>query len=431
MGEGVEAESNVWEDFVPLTLSMPASAPPAAALRQEFLFDPDVVFLNHGSFGATPEPVFAEYGRWQRELERQPVEFLGRRAEDLLDGARAAMAAYLGCARDDLVFVPNATTGINVVAKSLALEPGDEVVGTDLEYGACERSWEWLCQQRGARYVKAHAPLPLTSPDEVVEAIFAAVTPRTRAIFLSHVTSGTALRLPIETVGQRAREAGILTVVDGAHAVGQWPVDLDAIGVDLYASNFHKWLCAPKGSGFLYAHPDQQQWLESPIVSWGWVDGNDHHRPQSQFVSRNQIQGTRDIAAFLSAPAAVAYQEARDWETVRERCHALAVEARDRIAALSALPQIAPVESWDGYRWFRQMAVAPLPHGIDGKSLKRRLYDEYRVEAPITSWNDQPFIRISFQGYNTRDDLEALMVALEDLLPQMTPAVSTGVTALD
>jgi isopenicillin-N epimerase len=416
---------------VPLTLSMPASAPPAAALRQEFLFDPDVVFLNHGSFGATPEQVFAEYGRWQRELERQPVEFLGRRAEDLLDGARAAMAAYLGCARDDLVFVPNATTGINVVAKSLALEPGDEVVGTDLEYGACERSWEWLCQQRGARYVKAHAPLPLTSPDEVVEAIFAAVTPRTRAIFLSHVTSGTALRLPIETVGQRAREAGILTVVDGAHAVGQWPVDLDAIGVDLYASNFHKWLCAPKGSGFLYAHPDQQQWLESPIVSWGWVDGNDHHRPQSQFVSRNQIQGTRDIAAFLSAPAAVAYQEARDWETVRERCHALAVEARDRIAALSALPQIAPVESWDGYRWFRQMAVAPLPHGIDGKSLKRRLYDEYRVEAPITSWNDQPFIRISFQGYNTRDDLEALMVALEDLLPQMTPAVSTGVTALD
>jgi isopenicillin-N epimerase len=416
---------------VSLSLSTPVSAPSAEALRQEFLLDPDVVFLNHGSFGATPEPVFAEYGRWQRELERQPVEFLGRRAEDLLDEARAAMAAYLGCARDDLVFVPNATTGINVVAKSLALEPGDEVVGTDLEYGACERSWEWLCQQRGARYVKAHVPLPLTSPDEVVEAIFAAVTPRTRAIFLSHVTSGTALRLPIETVGQRAREAGILTVVDGAHAVGQWPVDLDAIGVDLYASNFHKWLCAPKGSGFLYAHPDQQQWLESPIVSWGWVDGNDHHRPQSQFVSRNQIQGTRDIAAFLSAPAAVAYQEARDWETVRERCHALAVEARDRIAALSALPQIAPVESWDGYRWFRQMAVAPLPHGIDGKSLKRRLYDEYRVEAPITSWNDQPFIRISFQGYNTRDDLEALMVALEDLLPQMTPAVSTGVTALD
>ena len=407
---------------MPLSPSMAVSAPSAEVLRQEFLLDPDVVFLNHGSYGATPEPVFAEYGRWQRELERQPVEFLGRRAEDLLDEARAAMADYLNCSRDDLVFVPNATTGINIVARSLPLQAGDEVVGTDLEYGACERSWQWVCQQRGARYVTAHVPLPLTSPDEVVEAIFAAVTPRTRAIFLSHVTSGTALRLPIEAVARRAREAGILTVVDGAHAVGQWPVDLGAIGVDLYASNFHKWLCAPKGSGFLYAHPDQQGWLESPIVSWGWVEGSDRHRPQSQFVSRNQFQGTRDLAAFLSAPAAVAYQEARDWETVRERCHALAAEARTRIAALAGLPQIAPVESRDGYRWFRQMAAAALPDGIDGKALKRRLYDEYRVEAPVTWWDEKPFIRVSFQGYNTRGDLEALISALEDLLPEMVPA---------
>jgi isopenicillin-N epimerase len=404
-------------------LSLTVQAPSAEELRQEFLLDPDVVFLNHGSFGATPEPVFAAYQRWQRELERQPVEFLGRRAEGLLDEARAAMAAYVGCSRDDLVFVPNATTGVNVVARSLPLEPGDEVVGTDLEYGACERAWEWFCDKRGARYEKAHVPLPLTSPDEVVEAMFAAVTPRTRAIFLSHVTSGTALRLPVEGVARRAREMGILTVVDGAHAVGQWPVDLEALGADFYASNFHKWLCAPKGSGFLYARRDQQSWVESPIVSWGWVEGrNDHFRPESQFVSRNQIQGTRDLAAFLSAPAAVTYQQQRDWETVRERCHALAVEARERIAALAGLPNIVPVKSPDGYRWFRQMAIAPLPEGIDGHALQRCLYDEYRVEIPVTWWSDKPFIRFSFQGYNTRDDLEALLAALESLLPRMTPA---------
>ena len=400
-----------------MPLLSPVTAPSAEALRQEFLLDPDVVFLNHGSFGATPEPVFAEYGHWQRELERQPVEFLGRRAEDLLDEARAAMAAYLGCARDDLVFVPNATTGINVVARSLPLEPGDEVVGTGLEYGACERTWEWFCAKRGAHYTRAHIPLPLADPDEVVDAIFAAVTPRTRAIFLSHVTSGTALRLPVEAVARRARELGIVSVVDGAHAVGQWPVDLDALGVDCYASNFHKWLCAPKGSGFLYAHPDQHPWLESPIVSWGWVDGNAHFRTESPFVSRNQMQGTRDIAAFLSAPAAVAYQAERDWEAVRERCHALASEARERIAALSGLPQISPVESAPDYRWFRQMAIAPLPRGIDGVELKRRLYDEFRVEVPITGSIDQPYLRVSFQGYNTRDDLESLMAALEELLP--------------
>jgi isopenicillin-N epimerase len=309
-----------------------------------------------------------------------------------------------------------------VVARSLPLETGDEVVGTDLEYGACDRTWEWFCAKRGARYVRAHIPLPLTSPDEVVEAVFAAVTPRTRAIALSHVTSGTALRLPVEEVAQRARELGILTVVDGAHAVGQWPVDLRALGVDLYASNFHKWLCAPKGSGFLYAHPDQQAWLESPIVSWGWVEGNDRHRPEAQFVSRNQMQGTRDLAAYLAAPAAVEYQRERDWETVRERCHALAVEARARIAALSGQPQIVPVESPAGYRWFKQMAVAPLPDGIDGAALKRCLYDEYRIEVPITWSDEHRFVRVSFQGYNTRDDLEALMAALEALLPRMTPA---------
>jgi isopenicillin-N epimerase len=398
------------------------TAPPAETLRQEFLIDPDVVFLNHGSFGATPEPVFNDYSRWQRELERQPVEFLGRRAAGLLDDARAEMATYLGCRTDDLVFVPNATTGVNVVARSLPLGPGDEVVGTDLEYGACERTWEWFCQQRGARYVKAHVPLPVTAPEEVVDAVFAAVTPRARAIFLSHITSTTALRLPIEMVASRAREAGILTIVDGAHAVGQIPVDLTASGVDLYSSNFHKWLCAPKGSGFLYARAEHQPWLESTIVSWGWVPESDHFRPESQFVSRNQLQGTRDIAAYLAAPAAIAYQEARDWESVRERCHALAIEARDRIAALSGQPQIAPIASPEGYRWFRQMAVAPLPAEIDGQTLKRRLYDEYRIEIPVTWWNERPYIRFSFQGYNTHDDLETLVTALEQLLPEMTPA---------
>jgi isopenicillin-N epimerase len=390
----------------------------ADALRAEFLIDPAVAFLNHGSFGATPEPVFAEYGRWQRELEWQPVEFLGRRAEELLDAARATMSEYLGCRSDELVFIPNATTGVNIVARSLPLQPGDDVVGTDLEYGACERAWEWFCGKQGARYVRAHISLPVSSPDEVVDAIFAAVTPSTRAIFLSHITSGTALRLPVEAVARRAREAGILTVVDGAHAVGQIAVDLDASGVDAYAGNFHKWLCAPKGSGFLFARPERHAWLESPIVSWGWVESSDRFRPDSQFVSRNQAQGTRDLAAYLATPAAVAYQQSREWDAVREGCHALAREARERIAALTGLPHIAPEESPDGYRWFAQMAAIPLPESVDAAELKRRLYDDYLIEVPIPSHDGKPMIRVSFQGYNTRNDLERLIAALEQLLPE-------------
>ena len=388
------------------------------ALRAEFLLDPDVVFLNHGSFGARPKPIYDEHLRWEREIERQPVEFIGRRAEELLDDARAAMAAYLNCPRDDLVFMTNATTGVNVVARSIPLAPGDEVLGTDLEYGACARAWEWFAGKRGARYVEARVPVPLTDPEEVTAAIFAAVTPRTRVIFLSHITSGSAIRLPVEAVAQRARELGILTVIDGAHAVGQIPVDLQAIGADCYASNFHKWLCAPIGSGFLYARPEAQVWLESPIVSWGWVEERgDHFRPESQFVSRNQIQGTRGLAPFLSAPAAVQYLAERDWETVRERCHALAVEARERIAAMTGLPQIAPLASRDDFRWFRQMAVAPLPETIDGHELKRRLHDEFRIEIPVTWIAEKPYIRFSFQGYNSRSDMETLIAALEQLLP--------------
>jgi isopenicillin-N epimerase len=401
-------------------VSLISAAPSAEALRAEFLIDPDVAFLNHGSFGATPEPVFAEYGRWQRELERQPVEFLGRRADGLLDAARATMSDYLGCRSDELVFNPNATTGVNVVARSLPLRPGDEVVGTDLEYGACERTWEWFCAKQGANYVKAHVPLPVSSPDEVVNAIFNAVTPRTRAIFLSHITSGTALRLPVEEVARRARDVGILTVVDGAHAVGQIAVDLAAIGVDAYAGNFHKWLCAPKGSGFLFARPEHHAWLESPIVSWGWVESSDRFRPDSQFVSRNQAQGTRDLAAYLATPAAVAYQQARDWDTVRERCHALALEARERIAALTGLPQIAPEASPEGYRWFAQMAAIPLPETVDTGELKRHLYDDFLIEVPITSHEGKPLIRVSFQGYNIQNDLDRLIAALEQLLPELS-----------
>ena len=282
-------------------------------------------------------------------------------------------------------------------------------------------------EQRGARYVKAHVPLPLTSPDEVVEAIFAAVTPRTRAIFLSHVTSGTALRLPIEAVARRAREAGILTVVDGAHAVGQWPVDLDAIGVDLYASNFHKWLCAPKGSGFLYARPEQQRWLESPIVSWGWVEGNDHHRPQSQFVSRNQIQGTRDIAAFLTAP--------RRWRTRKpgtgRPCASGVTPSRWRRGTGSprspACRRSRRSRVAGGYRWFRQMAIAPLPDGIDGKALKRRLYDEYRVETPVTWWDEQAVHSGFVPGLQHAGRSGGADFALENLLPEMTPGYGSVV----
>jgi len=386
---------------------------PPDSLRDLFLLDPDVVFLNHGSYGACPRPVFDEYQRWQRELERQPVEFLGRRSDALLADARGVLGRYLNAAADDLVFVPNATSGLNVVARSLPLAAGDEVLATDHEYGALDLTWAHLCAKAGARYVRQSVPLPVTSPEEVVDAVWSGVTPRTKVLFLSHVTSRTALTFPVAALCRRARDAGILSIVDGAHAPGHIPVDLPAIGADVYAGNCHKWLCAPKGSAFLHVRPEQQSWVEAMIVSWGWAE-------KHTFVSRNQWQGTRDIAAFLAVPAAIAFQAAHDWDAVRARCHDLARDARTRLAALTGLPPICP-DPAQGWPWFGQMVAAPLPPG-DGPALQRRLYDEFRIEAPYTIWDGQDMLRVSFQGYNGRDDLEALLAALTKLLPETAAA---------
>jgi isopenicillin-N epimerase len=226
---------------------MDSAQPTQKALRDLFLLRSDIVFLNHGSFGACPRPVFETYQAWQLELERQPVEFLGRRFDALLRAARKELGAYLHADPEDLAYVPNATTGLNIVARSLSLQPGDEVLSTGHEYGALDRTWRFIRHKQGARYLSHAPPMPLESREQVVEAVWAGVSERTRVLFLSHITSPTALIFPVEELVHRARTAGLLTVVDGAHTPGQIPIDLAALGADFYVGNCHKWLCAPKG----------------------------------------------------------------------------------------------------------------------------------------------------------------------------------------
>ena len=377
--------------------------------KTDFLLDPDVVFLNHGSFGACPRPVFAEYQRWQAELERQPVEFLGRRYSDLLRSAREALAAYVGAAPDELVYVPNATTALNIVARSLRLEPGDEILTTDHEYGAMDRTWRFLCAKWGARYLTQPIPVPVTTAEAFVDAFWEGVTPATRVIFISHLTSPTALVFPLRAICSRARAAGLLTIVDGAHTVGQIPLDLADLGADIYTSNCHKWLCAPKGSAFLYVRRDLQRLIEPLIVSWGWQS---EAPGPSRFIDEHEYTGTRDIAAYLATPAAIAFTQQPQWETVRAECHALAVEAQTRVGALTGL---APLSGPD---WFAQMVSLPLP-ACDVGALKARLYDEFRVEVPVLRWDEHTLVRVSCQAYNTRADLDQLVAGLHTLLPQV------------
>jgi isopenicillin-N epimerase len=382
-------------------------------LRSEFLLRPDVVFLNHGSYGACPRPVFEAYQAWQRELELQPVEFLGRRGRGLLHTAREALAAYVGADPDDLAFMANATTGLNTVARALPLAEGDEVLGTDHEYGAMERTWEFVCRKSGARYVRQPVPVPLASPQEVVDAVWAGVTPRTRVLFISHITSPTALTFPVADLVRRAREAGIISVVDGAHVPGQRPLDLRALGADFYCGNGHKWLNSPKGSGFLYARRDVQPLLTPLVISWGWREDG----PVMGLAEALEGQGTRDIAAFLAVPAAIAFQEQHDWPRVRTECHALLQRARSAIGDLTGLPPLTP----DSPDWYAQMAALPLPP-CDAARLKQRLYDEHTVEVPIITWRDRQFVRISVQAYNTWSDLDTLVEALATLLPETARA---------
>lgn len=377
-------------------------------LRPHYLLDPDVIFLNHGSFGACPRPVFDAYQRWQLELERQPVEFLGRRIPGLMTAARAKLAAYLGAPAESVIYFPNPTTAMNVVARSLALQPGDEILTTDHEYGALDRTWRFMGAQTGAKYVRRPIPLPVTTHADFVEHFWAGVTPRTRAIFISHLTSPTALIFPVAEICRRARAAGILTLVDGAHAPGQLPLKLTELGADVYVGACHKWLQAPKGSAFLYARPEAQTWLRPLVVSWGWESDTPSGAP---FVDYHEWQGTRDMAAFLATPAAIEFQAQHNWDQVRAECHALALETRRRLNALTGLPAICP----DSPEWIGQLVAARLP-AVDGAALKAALYDRYRVEVPVVRWNDQLFLRVSFQGYNTEADTDALLAALRELL---------------
>jgi isopenicillin-N epimerase len=376
-----------------------------SSLSDLFLLDPKIIFLNHGSFGACPKPVFEAYQQWQLELERQPVFFLGRRVDEVLDEARRSLADYLQADSDHLVFVPNATIGINTVARSLKFQPGDEILTTNHEYGAMDMTWKFICQKTGAKYIRYDVPLPVTTTEDFVESFWSAVTPRTRVIFLSHITSSTALRFPVEPICQRARAAGILTVIDGAHAPGQIPLNLSALGADFYVGNCHKWLCAPKGSGFLYARPEYHAWFEPLVISWGW-DWS------ASFIQRNQWQGTRDVAAFLAVPAAIEFQASHQWEEVRTRCHKLVCMARQQFAKLTQLPPISP----DSQDWFIQMAALPIPP-CDGEKLKRQLYDEYQIEIPFMPWNGGHYLRISCQAYNTLQQVDALIEAVKHLLP--------------
>ncbi len=378
-----------------------------------FLLDPDLIFLNHGSFGACPAQVMQTYQRWQMEMERNPVEFLGRRSAALLAQSRAVLAKTLGADPENLIYLPNATTGVNTVARSVHLQPGDEILTSDHEYGACDNTWKFVCERSGANYVPVEIPLPFNAA-EFAQRIWDRVTPRTRVLFLSHISSTTGLIFPLAELCRRAREVGILTLIDGAHAPGHIPLDLNALGADFYTGNCHKWLCAPKGAAFLHVHPQHHALVDAGVISWGYSatisghTGFDAYTGSTLLERRLQWQGTRDIAAYLSVPAAIEFQAQHDWDRVRQRCHAMAAQTLHRLCAITSLQPISQDDD------FAQMVAIPVPP-MDAQLLKDTLLARYRIEIPVTSHQDRLFVRLSVQGYNTSEEMDALADALREL----------------
>ena len=374
---------------------------PLTHLAEQYLLDPDIVFLNHGSFGAVPRPVFETYQHWQRELEANPVIFIGRRLPDLLAESREKLGAFINAAPNDLTFVPNVTYALNIVTRSLDLQPGDVVLTTDHEYGAINRAWRFSCQMRGAKLVNQQISVPVAEPAAVAEQIWSGVDERTKVISLSHITSPSALILPVAEICRRARQAGIITVVDGAHAPGQLDLNLEEIGADYYGGNCHKWLSSARGAGFLHARPERQHLLEPLVVSHGW----DRDVPgDSQFQDYFTSVGTIDPAAYLSVPAAIDFQQQNDWPQVRQACHRLLQETEQRILEMSGLPPISPPSMW------AQMRVVLLPGKVQAY---QRLWEEDRIIIPVGQHGGQPGVRISVQAYNTPAHLDSLVRALQ------------------
>ncbi|QGJ71814.1 Aminotransferase class V-fold PLP-dependent enzyme [Planctomycetales bacterium 10988] len=371
-------------------------------------FPPEVIYLNHGSFGPSPRVVQEARQAWTTRLETQPCLFFLRGLVEALNEARQALANFLNCAADDLGFVDNATTGMNVVAASFPLEEGDEVLLTDHEYGAVQRIWEHTCQESGAILKTATIPLPIQSADEVIQALLTEITPNTKLLVVSHVSSATAIVFPVEKITAAFQEKGIAVCIDGPHAVAMRDVNLSALDCDFYTASCHKWLCAGFGSGFLYVHPRHRDSIQPPVRSWGRMPGREPQRWQDEL----EWQGTRDPAAFLSIPTAIQFLSEIGLDAFRSHGYEGVKAAYDRLTPLCRGPLLVPMAQ----DWLGTMVSLPIgevnPLGLGGDLWLKNL-----IEVPIFTWNDYHFLRISWHIYNQEKHLDKLEQSLKSLLP--------------
>ncbi len=373
-------------------------------LKKYFQLDPKYSYLNHGSFGACPLPIFDERSKFQKEIELQPVSFVDSRAAELLDWSRDALSSYLHCNKDDVVYFPNPTTAMNMVIKSLNLGPGDEVISSNHEYGAVERTWKFVSKKKGFSYKSIDIPLPFNKED-FINRIREGITSKTKIIFLSHITSPTAIIFPIKEICTLAKELNIMTIIDGAHAPAQIDLNLDTLGADIYTGACHKWMLCPKGVAFLYSSKEFQDKLEPLVVSWGWESDTPSH---SQFLDYHQYQGTNDVSAYLAVPSAIDFLNKHDWNNVRDYCHEKIIETRQILIETSGTDPICSDQD-----------LGQMTSVVINTKESEKLYKylkQNNIEVPVFNWNGKNLLRVSFQCYNTMEDIHILNKFLSKFL---------------
>jgi isopenicillin-N epimerase len=390
----------------PVTRNLRPPQPLGENLSRHWMLDPSIDFLNHGSFGATPRVVLDSQTRWRERIEARPVEMIARKAGELLDKARVVIGEFLGAAPADFGFTSNATAGVNAVLRSLAFAPGDELLTTTHVYRAVRQTMRHVCNVTGAVIREVDVPLPVQGEQDVIDAVTAGISPRTKLLVICHVTSATAIRFPVERIVKLCSEKGIDALIDGAHAAGVLDLDIESIGAAYYSGNLHKWMCAPKGSAFVWVRPDRQKAIHPNTISHYYSEG---------FATEFNWQGTRDLSAWICAAEAVEFMASLGWDRVRKHNHEMARWVQAHLTGRWGVEALSPLDG----SMLGSMASVALPEGVRRfgtvEKLQAALFEEHRFEVPVIDFNGRWLVRPCCQVYNTPDQYERLGEVVAEL----------------
>ncbi|MFN8164717.1 MAG: aminotransferase class V-fold PLP-dependent enzyme [Bacteroidia bacterium] len=376
-------------------------------MKSLFLLQNDITYFNFGSFGACPKEIFDDYIQWQYLLENEPVQFIAINGPGYVKKSREALAKFIHCEAEDLVFVPSPTVAVNIIAKNFLLKAGDEILSTDLEYGACERTWNYYCKHSGAGYVQQKINLPIISKEAFIEDFWKGYSEKTKAVFISHITSSTGLIFPVKEICAEAKKRGLITIVDGAHVPGHIDLDLSSLQADFYTGACHKWMMTPKGSSFLFARKEFQNQLDPLIVSWGY----ESVAPSgSQFFDYHQFNGTRDFSAYLTIPKSIDFMQRHDWKNISRQCKQQVLDAAPEFYEVLGTQALAPLT----HEFYGQMCSAQV-NTTQPEQLQRHLFEQYKIEIPVMRHREKCFIRISFHAFNTDEELKYLFDSLKKI----------------